>query len=476
MKTRLILLAALLVQPLAAEEANPFVKNQPKEKPLPATGESFMVVEEQILVPADLLDGWLEKNPLTDDAAGLRAEVQTWVQEGAAQLDHTAVSTGTVGRDFGNQSHREQIYATDYMPPQPGEWPFPTAFETRNVGFDLKGNANVESGSVVFHSKMGFCGMLPHRAWSELAEKTRLPDDVFIPLFKHIEIEATPGNDVSSDPSADPFAPPPKPSTFIRFKPGVTYLAGRAANDLPESMVSGLPATNAGSLVKDPHRMERLFFFRGTVTQATDVDSTKSRGNLHVSAKLIRVNHKTFSDWLRTSEPTQVPLLAWTAVVGWLKGGEAKTISDLTSPNQSGSANKIENVLEAIYPTEYEPGKRPSSTDGKPSPPEPSQPTAFETRHVGVTLRSELMPDPNGPLLRIEFERVVDGGKSVHNRILREGEWKEDITFPVFVTNRWLSELRLVRGKWMLLGSGSDIDEKRKLDPAHAVLAFVKVE
>lgn len=475
MKNRLVLLAILLALPLAAEEANPFVKKKPGEKPPAPSGEPFMVVEEQILVAAERLDAWLEKNPLNEDAASLRSAVQTWIQEGAAQLDHTAISTGTMGRSFECRSIREQIYATEYMPPQPGEWPMPTAFETRNIGYSLEGFAGLEDGAVAIRSKMDFCGMLPHRSWDELAEKTRRPDDVFIPLFRYISIESASGPGGNNDPF-DPSPKVPDSSTFIPFKPGVTYLAGRSGNELPEPAVDGRPATNAVSVAKDPHRKERLFFFRGTITQTPAVNSPGEPVSHHVSAKLVRVKHKTLSDWLRTSDHAQVPLIAWSAVKDWEKTGEAKITGNLTSPNTSGSTIKIGDVEELIYPTEYEPGKRLPATDGKPSQLEFCHPTAFETRHIGTSLSSEVLPDPGGPLLRVMVERVADGGKSVHYRILRDGEWKEDITFPVFSTNYWHTELRLRRGEWMLVGSGSDIDERGKHDPAHAVLTFVKVE
>lgn len=474
MKTRLILLAALLVHPLAAEEANPFVKkkDEAKAKETPA-GESFMVLEEQILVSAERLDGWLEENPLTEDAANLRSAVQTWIQEGSAQLDHTAVSTGTVGRAFECSSNREQVYATEFMPPQPGEWPIPAAFETRNLGYNLEGSAGLEDGVATIRSAMEFCGMKPHRSWSDLAEKTRQPDDVFIPLFRHIRIEAASGPPADN---ADPFAPPSKSSTLIPFKPGVTYLAGRADNDLPEPVVDGRPATNAVPVAKDPHRKVRLFFFRGHLTQMPAAKSPSESIGHHLSAKLVSVDHKIFSNWLRTSDSVVVPLIAWSAVEGWVKSGNAKITANLTSPNTSGSTNKIEDIEELIYPTEYEPGERLPAADGKPSQPEFCHPTAFETRNVGTSLRSVVLPDPNGPVLKVNIERVADGGKSVHYRILRDGEWKEDITFPVFSTNSWLTEIRLRRGEWMLVGSGSDIDEKGKFDPTHVVLAFVKVE
>jgi hypothetical protein len=484
MKIRPALPLALLAISLScpAEEPNPFVNQAPKMAPPAASGESFVAVAEQILVPADQLDAWLEKNPLTDDASGLRAVVQTWIHEGTARLDQTAVSTGTAGRSFSNHSMWEQIYATEYEPPEPGEWPVPTAFNARNLGYSVEGNADIEQGALMLRAKMDFCGMLPHHAWNELAEKTRQPDDVFIPRIRYIEIKRIAESPVSVDPfaaSQDPFAERPKipdASEYIRFVPGTTYLAGRADNEMPEPAVGNHPGGEAKPAATDPQRQVRLFFFRGAIMETPAQEKSELPQNHHVSAKLIRVNHKTFSDWMRKNDLTKLPSIAWAAAVAWKEMGEAEVTCDLTAANSVGSMNTIQNIVEVIYPTEWEPGEHIPGTDGKASQLEFSHASAFETRNAGTTLTTSIVTDPKGPLLKVGLERVVEGGKSVHHRILRDGEWKPDITFPIFTSNVWRSELRVKRGEWMFVGSGSDIDAKGRLDPNHSVLAFVKVE
>ena len=106
MKIRLVLLAVLLALPLAAEEANPFVKKKPGEKPPVPSGEPFMVVEEQILVAAERLDAWLEKNPLNEDAASLRSAVQPKEENGDLaewpQMTQTQRHGCSGGSDFGS--------------------------------------------------------------------------------------------------------------------------------------------------------------------------------------------------------------------------------------------------------------------------------------------------------------------------------------------------------------------------------------
>jgi len=95
---------------------------------------------------------------------------------------------------------------------------------------------------------------------------------------------------------------------------------------------------------------------------------------------------------------------------------------------------------------------------------------------VGSTFMAGIETDQGGPLLRVSFERILHGGFSVHHRVLRDGEWVPDITMPLFSGNRWLTSLRLKRGEWMLVGSGSAFGEGGQFDPTRTVLAFVKVE
>ncbi len=470
MKIRIALTASLLAVTMSclADETNPFENQRTTRPPPPASGESFVTLKEHILVPADQLDAWLEKHPLTPDASGLRATAQTWISEGTARLDHTALSAGTVGRNYANDSAWELTYASEYQPPNPEEWPAPTAFYTRNLGYDVSGSAGIEQGAMVLRARMGFCGMLPHHAWNELAERTRQPDDVFIPRFRSIQVERqkqdAAGNRVSADPFAEP-SPKPAGSSELRFEPAKTYLASRADDDLPEKTAPLIP-----------NRLVRLIFFRGTIL-ASPAEAAEQPSEIHhLSANLIRVNHKQFSDWVQANSLSKIPDLAWEATGGWLKSGTAQAITTLTAPNQSGSSIKIEDQQEVIYPTEWEPGKRPPVIGDKPSQLEFSHAAAVDTRNVGTELQAEVVSNPEGSNLKFKLRRTAEGGKSVHHRIFRDGEWKANMTFPIFSSNSWQSEIKIKRGVWMLVGSGSDIDSKGKLDPAHSVLAFIRLD
>ena len=483
MKIRAALSVSLLAVAMncLAEEPNPFVTRETKNAPTEASGDSFVTLTEHILVRADQLDAWLEKHPLADDASKLREVVQTWIKEGTARLDHTAVSTGTAGREYTNDSIWEQTYATEFEPPEPGDWPIPTAFDTRNLGYSVSGSAGIEQGAMLLRAKMDYSGMmLPHHAWNELAEQTRQPDDVFLPRFRMVVVERMVADDQGNQTQADPFAgPPQEPAGLrdLRFDPGKTYLASRTDEDLKVPSSNRLPDEEAKPAPpRDPRHLVRLIFFRGTLLENPASLPAASAEIHHVSVKLIRVDHRTFSDWIQSNDLSKIPGLASTAADSWQKLGKAETSVNLIAPNNVGSTCNVETRQEVIYPTEWEPGELFPTADGKPRQRESSHAAAFDTRNVGTKLQAVIIPDPKGAVLSLALQRTSEGGKSVHHRILRDGEWKADVTYPIFNTNGWTSVLRVKQAEWMFVGSGSDINAKGKLDPDHSVLAFIRLD
>lgn len=477
-------IVALLAFTLAshADEPNPFVKKEHAKSPAPPSGDSFVSLFEHILVPADQLDAWLEKNPLTGDASGLRAQARTWITENTARLDHTALSTGIAGREFSNESIVERIYATEYEPPDPGEWSAPTAFDTRNLGYSSGGSAGIEDGAMVLRAKTEWVEMLPHHAWNQLAEQTRQPDDVFIPRFRSIGVsrqhqDAT-GNRVQPDVFVDPkeLAKFPTGSDQLRFDPGKTYLVLREDNEFQGPKVSPHPDTTVIPARKDPHHLVRLIFFTGNILPPTEPAKDSSLEINHLSLKFVRVRHPVFSAWIGQNDLIKTPDLAWTAAADWERNGTAETSVSLTTSNHSGPTSVLDSHVEVIYPTEYEPGELTPATDGKPAQREFSTACAFDTRNCGTKFSAEIIPDPKGAICKFDISHVTDCGRSVHHRIFRDGEWKTDMTMPIFATNRWNSETRVRRGEWLLVGSGTGVDEQRKPDPEHVILAFIKLD
>ena len=458
-----------------AQVENPFVKRANEKPAAETSGESFVGLIEHILVPPDVLDSWLKDHPIKEDAAELRKAATGWIAEGLAVLDQTALTTGIVGLESSNASVGEQIYATENLPPGEGEWPFPTAFENRNIGYSFSAGAEAREGAMAMQANVTFSRMLPHRSWNELVESTRQPTDVFIPNFRIIRVSQAPSiKEPDPQESVDPFAyPAEKPPGYI---PDRVHLIARASEFLPEP--SGKGSAPDGELDQNPKNRgpERLIFYRGSVGDPAASPQPAITGNYLLSGKIVRVNQEAFSAWLQQTPLNEVPSAAESMVKKWRATGEAEDLVNLTATHLAGSKTTLESIEAYVFPTEWQPGKRQAGIDGKPSIMDFSSGTSFETRNTGSSIESEIHADPNGPVLKFGFERVTLTGESIHHRIQRNDQWVADIKFPIFVSNRWNSSLRVERGKWWLVGSGAALDSKGQFDPIYVDLAFIKVQ
>ena len=480
MKTTLLCLALAL--PAFAEEANPFVTGPEKTAPVEA-GEPFASLVEYVVVPAEVLDDWLDAHPLKDDAKELRAVVQQWIHEGKATLDQTSVTVGTSGFISINQSCREPIHATEYEPSDPGEWPMPSAFATRNVGYTFEGTATTEQGKPTLLGRMEFVRILPQLPFHPLVDATCLPGDVFIPRYRSISVSQTNGEEARGD--SDPFAPSSDPDPFaktsdaVRFSPGSVHLAARTNELLPMPRIQSEPLPEAAAeddaaLLAD--RPVRLIFFRGVVEPFPDAPRPVPGEESQISVRLVKVDHRVFSDWLQTADLSTIQGAAAGVTDEWRKEGKAKILSELSARNRMGSSTHLDSVAEVTYPTEWEPGVLAPAVDGKPAQREFATGTSFETRNVGLSAETRIVQDSDWPFVRVKVNSVEHGGNTVHHRIFRDGKWQVNATFPLFSSGGLQSNLLLTPGQWMLAGSNAAIDVTGQFDPDHAVLVFVKVE
>lgn len=467
---------------ISAQEENPFLKQTAKKAPEGEAGGSFLTLAEHILVPSDLLDSWLEGHSLANDASELRAAVQDWIADGKATLDFSALSAGIVGRAVSNESVLEQIYATEYEPVPEGEWPEPTSFETRNLGYEVKGDAIREQDQLVLRAGNSMCKMLPHRPWDRLAEEKRQPGDIFIPRFRSIEVKQSPSAGANEPAGNDPFASPrvlPRDKTIPSYPAGKIHLALRADDELPEPVVKvpkGDIPENENPPALAPDRPVRLIFFRGNPVEDAPASDEPLPEDYQVSMKLIQVDHLLLSEWLQERDLAAAARELNEAIEAWNQKDGIEVLRTLSGGGRNGTATTLDDIKEVIYPTEYEPGKRSPGTDGKPAQPQFANATSFETRNVGAALQSEIAADPGGLLMRLNMNRIMHGGYTIHHRIFRDGKWEPNITFPRFSSNRWVTTLRVKKGHWMLVGSGSAFGENGDFDPTRTVLAFVKVE
>lgn len=469
-----------------AQEENPFLKQTAQKAPLAAAGGSFLTLEEHILVPSDLLDTWLQDHSLAKGAGELRAAAQEWIAGDKAALDHSALSAGVVDREFTNQTTIDQIYATEYEPAKGrDEWQQATSFETRTLGYTHQGDAIREQGQLVVRAETDAVRMQPHGSYDLLAEETREPSDIFIPRFRSIRNSQSIPR--TAAPSDDPFAPGGnsvgnsfgRRKTFPSYTAGKTHLVLRADDDVPEP-VAKVPKGNVPEYEMPPglapDRLVRLVFFRGEPIEDAPAKDKPLPDDFQLSMRMVQVDQFQLSDWLQQRDLSTAAKELNQAVESWLQDGSAQVIRTLSGETRKGVRSDIEDIKPLKYPTEYEIGERSPATDGKPSQLEFAVPASFETRNVGTSMQSELTSDEGGPLMQVMLERVIHGGDTVHNRILRDGKWEPNITFPRFSLNSWTTALRPRQGEWTLVGSGGALAEDGDIDPDHAVLAFIKAE
>ena len=484
MKTIRSLALLSLAVPLGlcpAQEANPFLNQEQEQQAPPGpSGDSFLTLTEHVLVPADILDSWLAGRPVKEDASELRAAVQGWVHEGRATLDQSALSAGTAGCDYSNASTIEPIYPTEYMPStSPEDWMVSTAFETRYVGYGSNGDAVLKKGGLVIRAKNDVIKMLPHPAPNKLMEETRQPGDVFKPEFWTAYAGQSPSTEIEN---ADGYITPEaeaaekKRKTPPSYPVGKTFLAFRGAEDRTEPVPDKSREDKPDTAPLPANHLVRLIFVRSEGTGSTEESTDPLPTDYHFSGKLLSVDHRTLSDWLQGRDLATASRELGDAIEKWDEAGKVTTLRTTSGSGRNGTLTELSDTNEVIYATEFVPGKRRPVGDGKSTQLEFALACSFETRNVGSTLMAGIETDQGGPLLRVSFERILHGGFSVHHRVLRDGEWVPDITMPLFSGNRWLTSLRLKRGEWMLVGSGSAFGEGGQFDPTRTVLAFVKVE
>ena len=483
-RSLVLLSLAMSVVPSPAQEANPYLDQPEQKAPVGPSGDSFLTLTEHVLVPADLLDSWLAGHSMEkdDDASKLRTVVQGWIHDGKATLDYSALSAGTVGRVFSNESTLEQLYPTLFMPaPSPEDWMMGTSFESRNLGYGSNGDAVRKKGELVIRADNELCKILPHRAPDKVSEETRQPGDIFLPSFRTFHVKQPPATGVDSpnDTSDQEFGESRVRNVPPSYPAGKIHLALRADENLPEPVVKKSPEDKPENKAPAPlpaDRPVRLIFVRSDMTASAPESSDPLPTDYQVSGKMISVDHRAFSDWLQGRDLASASRELSEAIEKWNENDKVTILRNISGGGRSGTQTSLEDTKEVIYPTEWMPGKREPGSDGKSTQLGLAMACSFETRNVGSTLETDIQTDEGGPLMLVAFERILHGGFSIHHRVLRDGEWVADITHPRFSCNRWNTSLRLKRGEWMLIGSGSAFGENSQFDPTRIVLAFVKVE
>ncbi|MBB5352146.1 hypothetical protein HNR46_002387 [Haloferula luteola] len=467
---RILLICWMGVVAGAAEEVNPFVSHRRAEKEpvIEANAPACEFTLEHILVDPEVLREWESQGGGSDDE--LHAAVEQWVAGGRAVLDHTAWVTGPMGVWLNSEQTLEQIYATEVIPGGKGAWPYPTSFETRNLGYSFISRVTPEGEKRKTEWGIDLCQMVtPGRPYHPLVARTQHPGDLFLPQFR--QLRASAGGVPAED---DPFTPQveePRHQALV-FEEGKRYLWGRFETG------------------EDSART-RLVFARSLMRDAVSGVSDESERPRRISLRVVRVDHgelwsllKAPGAWIQDS--------AWSAFANVPQEMVADLMGWLPREDKLG----IEAVQECTYPTEWVPGMKWEVTErweelskrgGKEGVAsratqrvvEPAvgemmaaTPTSFETRNVGFYLNLEV----KGEMYDLEVDRVVKLGDSVHHRVQDGEEWIADVTMPVFGHSRVETLLPAVSCDWKLIGVGGEFLLGGEPDQEHRLLYFLKLE
>ncbi|MCW1916749.1 hypothetical protein OJ996_24390 [Luteolibacter sp. GHJ8] len=492
MRSHLLVLLALVpglhAQEAAPQTPNPFVKKGEAAKTEKPPGQSYTSVVEHILVPPDDIAAWMRGNSVGEDAEKLRSLVQGWIDEGKATLEHTVVATGVADRKAHFSSIVELIYPTTYEPAGTGVWPLSTAFETRNTGLTTDIVAvNFKEGPrlAVWGDHVAYAGS---RAWDILSNRTKHPDDIFMPDFRSARAtwgvwqEDPPNRHGKPTQDVTDYLPVPQ-----ALAPDKIQLLARIEPP-PEACGTGIPT--------------RLVFLRGGFLEPAETGGV-AESPKHLAYEMVEVPQAKFSAWHRSRPLAGIASGAWDFVEGVRKNGEATTITGGDGMANGSAEWRLESIYEQIYPTEYMPSNKKTVMNRWEEPSRQSQngksvvgtgvferyqiqslpgldgkslATSFETRNAGFSLELTPSRDESGLLMKLSASNVVRLGDTVSRRIEVDGEWVPDCTMPLFTSNSFETTCRIPSGKWTLVGSGSRFTGLGKTDSSRCMLFFVKLE
>lgn len=160
--------------------------------------------------------------------------------------------------------------------------------------------------------------------------------------------------------------------------------------------------------------------------------------------------------------------------------GEATLVESTMVSARSGQRAKVESIHEFIYPTDWDPAQllHPDKANGAKTVLVPPQPTAFETRNVGVTL--EVDPVVGADQLTIDLnlapELVYLAGKERWG-IHRSKEVEVEVKTPSFYTVKTTTQVTLIAGETYLMATLTPRDlETGMADPRRKIFSFVKAD
>ncbi len=272
------------------------------------------------------------------------------------------------------------------------------------------------------------------------------------------------GFELFQDPVGDSGKKPKKlqPLQFYLEKSGVKFQGGATATLNPE--------TNRLTLTNSPGEIAK-------VEQLLDRNRTEGELQFFIYLEMIEVNHADFNDWIFENVMTSDGTALRNEVQNWIREGDAEIVESATVTARSGQRAKVESIYEYIYPTEYNPPSVPNKVtlkDGAEAPVSAASPTAFETRHLGMTLEVDpvLNADNRSFNLNLAPENVqLDRVEQWHHHT-EDPRFKAHM--PIFHTIKITTQVAGEHGRYSFLGSNRPLQaaDPDREDPL--ILQFVR--
>jgi len=209
------------------------------------------------------------------------------------------------------------------------------------------------------------------------------------------------------------------------------------------------------------------------------VSDDQRERQLHIIVELIEVEHAWFSDWLFENRLDSDGTPLRREVQELVREGDAKILESMMVTARSGQRAKAESILEVIYPTEYDPSTIPEEVElsGRAEAPVTAVlPSAFETRNVGATV--EVDPVIGRDNLTIDLnlapEKVEHQGYSIWPNDEVEAKFKT--LMPTFYTMRFSTQVTVIDGHYVLLGTARPMEGSQRGVKDPLVLGFVRAD
>jgi len=251
-----------------------------------------------------------------------------------------------------------------------------------------------------------------------------------------------------------------KPGNTISHMKNLTYLLSALillATATVRSQDQDKPAESAKPAAADP------FVQKEEAKQSKAAPESKKAApdkvtNVGTIFQYIDVKRERWQKWLSENETPLDAGALRREVDGWLTTGEAELAETSLVMGKSGQRSKVESIREVFYPSQFD-----SEKSGLPVP------TAFELRHQGTTSEVDPVIGLEGRIdLNFAPERVTYAGENPPRE--ENGAEDGDVRWPLFRSQRVMSQVSLAPEEWALIGCESSLDG----EDSHQTLIFAR--